>query len=136
MADQQTRPIVYFDGSCALCRAEIAHYRHKNHAETLCFVDISRSETDLATDLTRQQAMERFHVRAADGQLLSGAAAFVEIWNVLPGWSWAARLARFPKILAGLEYGYKMFLPIRPFISRIFGRMQGRFGHNDVEPTQ
>jgi predicted DCC family thiol-disulfide oxidoreductase YuxK len=67
--------------------------------------------------------MERFHVRASDGRVLSGAAAFVEVWTRLPKWRWAARAASLPGMLAVLELGYRMFLPVRPFISRLFGRV-------------
>jgi predicted DCC family thiol-disulfide oxidoreductase YuxK len=68
--------------------------------------------------------MERFHVRASDGRVLSGAAAFVEVWTRLPKWRWAARAASLPGMLAVLELGYRMFLPVRPFISRLFGRVR------------
>jgi predicted DCC family thiol-disulfide oxidoreductase YuxK len=67
--------------------------------------------------------MERFHVRASDGRVLSGAMAFVEVWTRLPKWRWAARAASLPGALAALELGYRMFLPVRPFISRLFGRV-------------
>jgi predicted DCC family thiol-disulfide oxidoreductase YuxK len=67
--------------------------------------------------------MERFHVRASDGSVLSGAAAFVEVWTRLPKWRWAARAASLPGALAALELGYRMFLPVRPIISRVFGRV-------------
>ena len=81
MQAKLSKSTVYFDGSCPLCRAEIAHYRGADRGAALCFVDVSEKDTSLPNGLTRQQAMERFHVRAADGQLLSGAAAFVEVWS-------------------------------------------------------
>ncbi len=71
--------------------------------------------------------MRRFHVRAGDGRLLSGAAAFVEVWARLPRWRWAARAASIPGALTVLEWGYRRFLPIRPLISRLFDRLR-RFG--------
>ena len=77
----------------------------------------------LPEGVTQERAMKRFHVRSSDGRVLSGAAAFVEIWTGLPGWRWAARVASLPGALAALEWGYRSFLPVRPFISRLFGRV-------------
>jgi predicted DCC family thiol-disulfide oxidoreductase YuxK len=114
---------VFFDGSCPLCRAEIGYYRRKDQAGLLCFVNVSESAALTPEGITQQRAMERFHVRASDGRVLSGAAAFVEVWTRLPKWRWAARAASLPGGLAALELGYRMFLPVRPFISRLFGRV-------------
>jgi predicted DCC family thiol-disulfide oxidoreductase YuxK len=118
-----SKPTVYFDGSCPLCQAEIGYYRRKDQAGTLCFVDVSETGAITPEGITRQRAMERFHVRASDGRVLSGAAAFVEVWTRLPNWHWAARAASLPGALAVLELGYQMFLPVRPFISRLSRRV-------------
>ena len=118
-----TKSTVYFDGSCPLCRAEIGYYRRKDQVGALCFVDISEAGATPPEGITQQRAMKRFHVRASDGRVLSSAAAFVEVWTRLPRWRWAARTAFLPGALAALELGYRMFLPVRPFISRVFGRV-------------
>jgi predicted DCC family thiol-disulfide oxidoreductase YuxK len=114
---------VYFDGSCALCSLEIAHYAALPAAGDICFVDVSSPGVLLNADLSREAALSRFHVRRPDGTLVSGAAAFVEIWKGLPGWRWGARLARFPGVLWVLESGYRVFLPIRPVLSRLVSRL-------------
>jgi predicted DCC family thiol-disulfide oxidoreductase YuxK len=113
---------VYFDGSCSLCRAEIGYYRRKDQDRALCFVDISETGAVPPDGITKERAMRRFHVCASDGRLLSGAAAFVEVWTRLPRWRWAARAASLPGALIALEWGYRIFLPVRPFISRLFRR--------------
>ena len=112
---------IYFDGSCPLCRAEIGYYRRTDQAGALCFIDVSEPAGVMPEGLTQNRAMARFHVRASDGRVVSGAAAFVEVWTRLPGWRWAARAAALPGCLAALEFGYRMFLPIRPLLSRLFG---------------
>ncbi|MBT8408683.1 MAG: DUF393 domain-containing protein [Alphaproteobacteria bacterium] len=114
---------VYFDGSCPLCTAEIGHYKTREGAERLAFVDVSAKGADPGADLPAEEAMKRFHVRAADGTLLSGARAFVAIWQVLPGWRGLARFARLPGVVPALETGYRLFLPVRPYLSRLAGKL-------------
>ncbi|WP_315787416.1 MULTISPECIES: DUF393 domain-containing protein [unclassified Bradyrhizobium] len=126
MAPEPAQSTVYFDGSCPLCRAEIGYYSRTDQAGALCFVDVSEAGAETPEGLSQQQAMVRFHVRASDGRLLSGAAAFVEVWHRLPRWRWAARVASLPGALSVLELGYRLFLPVRPFISRSLGRILQR----------
>ena len=122
MESEVPKSTVFFDGSCPLCRAEIGYYRRKDQYRALCFVDISGIGAIPPEGITQQRAMKRFHVRASDGHALSGAAAFVEVWTRLPRWRWAARAASVPGALIALELAYKIFLLVRPYISRIFGR--------------
>ncbi|TQS74069.1 DUF393 domain-containing protein [Rhodobacteraceae bacterium] len=118
-AQRDPQPLqVYYDGSCPLCSAEIAHYKRQDRAHRLDFVDVSREGVNPGPDLAPANAMKRFHVRQKDGTLLSGAKAFAAIWHVLPGWKWAARLAQVPGMTAAMELGYKAFLPVRPILSR------------------
>ncbi len=122
--DQVQGPTLYFDGSCPLCTAEIRHYASRIDGDRLGFVDVSAGQADIGADLTSDAAMRRFHVRLADGTLLSGARAFVAVWAALPGWRWAARLAAIPGVMLVLEGGYRAFLPTRPLLSwiaRVFG---------------
>ena len=116
----QPAATVYFDGSCPLCRAEIALYRGQASAEALCFADVSNPATPLGEDLDRHRAMRRFHVRKEDGSLVSGAAAFVELWKRLPRWRWAARAASMPGMLIVMEMAYRLFLTARPYLTRLF----------------
>ena len=115
---------VYFDGSCPLCRAEVSYYRSQDGAGTISFLDVSASECALEPGLTRSQAMQRFHVRRSDGAMVSGAAAFVALWSALPRWRRLAHLASRPGILRLLEAAYRLFLPMRPRVSKAFGWLQ------------
>jgi hypothetical protein len=62
--------------------------------------------------------MARFHVRLQDGRLLSGAAAFVALWLVMPGWRCLGRIARLPGVTLILELAYRGFLHLRPSLQR------------------
>lgn len=117
-APQACALTVYYDGACPLCRMEIGHYQKQAGAEAIAFVDAAQAPERLAEDLTRKDALARFHVRDANGALLSGAAAFAQIWRVLPRWRWAARIAALPGVLWVMERAYRGFLPLRPFIAR------------------
>ncbi|MEM9878555.1 MAG: DUF393 domain-containing protein [Pseudomonadota bacterium] len=114
---------VYYDGSCPLCTAEIGHYATRKGSEALCFIDVSQKNAELGADLAPDAAMQRFHVRQADGTLLSGARAFIAVWATLPGWRWAARLAHVPGVSTLLEGAYRLFLPIRPALSWIAAKL-------------
>ena len=81
MAPEHAKSTLYYDGSCPLCRAEIGYYSRTDEAGGLCFVDVSQAEAAAPEGLTQREAMQRFHVRASDGRVLSGAEAFVEVWR-------------------------------------------------------
>lgn len=115
-------PTVYFDGSCPICTAEIGHYASLEGGNRLGFVDVSDRGAELGSDLSSDEAMRRFHVRLPDGTLLSGARAFAEVWKSLPGWRWAARLSMVPGVILVLEVGYRVFLTIRPAVSKLAKR--------------
>jgi predicted DCC family thiol-disulfide oxidoreductase YuxK len=112
---------VYFDGSCPLCRREIALYRRLPEALNLSWVDVSLGQ-ELGPALTCQAAMARFHVRHNDGRLVSGAAAFSDLWRCFSGWRWLGVVSAWP-LLAGLfEVAYRLFLPVRPLLQRTLRR--------------
>jgi predicted DCC family thiol-disulfide oxidoreductase YuxK len=113
---------VYYDGACPLCRAEIDYYRARLGADRIAFVDVSSA--DPGDGLSCAVALARFHVREADGRLLSGAAAFARLWRALPGWRWLGRLVGTRAVLPVAELAYRGFLPLRPRLSRTFGRLK------------
>jgi predicted DCC family thiol-disulfide oxidoreductase YuxK len=110
---------VYFDGSCPLCRREIGFYKKCAGAEQIAWQDVSQAlDGQVASDLSCQQAMARFHVRDAQGHLKSGAAGFIELWLSLPGWRWLGKVFAHPPGVWLLEKCYVGFLRIRPSIQR------------------
>ena len=112
---------VLYDGACPLCRREIAVYRELKPLQpglTVSFADISNSAELLPPGTTREQLMARFHVQGPDGQLLSGAPAFLALWVALPGWRWLALVGRFPGVSWVIERMYRLFLRWRPMLQR------------------
>ena len=107
---------VLYDGVCPLCRREIGVYQGLqpiDAAQTLKFSDISRADSPLPPGGVRSDYLARFHVQRSDGQVISGAAAFVALWATLPGWRYLAMVARLPGATPLLEVVYRAFLRIR-----------------------
>lgn len=109
---------VYFDGSCPMCRREIAVYQNITPDQPIAWVDVSKPDTPLPQGQSKEKLMARFHTQTAQGELLSGAAAFVHVWAQLPGWRMLAWLAKVPGMLWVMEKAYNGFLPVRPKIQR------------------
>ena len=116
---------VLFDGACPLCRREIAVYRDLQPLQpgsTVSFADISNTAVPLPAGTTREQLLARFHVQSPDGQLLSGAQAFLALWAALPGWRWLALIGRLPGASWVMERMYRLFLRGRPALQRLAAR--------------
>ena len=119
---------VLYDGACPLCRREIGVYRGLQANTPVCFFDVSnvsdvgKSAPLLPPGTTRAQLMARFHVQRADGELLSGARAFLALWAALPGWRWLAMAGRLPGATWAMERTYRVFLRGRPTLQRWVSR--------------
>lgn len=111
---ESSAPTLYFDGACPVCSREVAMYRRQPGADGIRWVDVAHcTAADLGTDLTREAAMARLHLRRPDGSLVSGARAFVGLWQALPRWSWLGRLLDTRVAIGLLEAGYRAFLVVR-----------------------
>ncbi|MDH4394547.1 MAG: DUF393 domain-containing protein [Limnobacter sp.] len=127
---------VLYDGACPLCKREIAHAKRLAEGDTnseLCFVDISAEATQsegcapgplTLTSTERAKLLARFHVQRADGSRMDGAAAFVAMWERLPGWRWLAKLAQLPGMLSVMEFAYRGFLIVRPQLQKLARRLE------------
>ena len=109
---------VMFDGACPLCRREVGLYQSLKPLETVAWLDVSEASASLKPQ-DQARYMARFHVRQKDGRLLSGAAAFVALWLVMPGWRWLGKLGRLPGVTPVLELLYRGFLHLRPYLQRL-----------------
>lgn len=114
---------VLYDGSCPLCRREIALYRGLGAAQPLCFADVCDPALVPPPGTSAETLRARFHVRHADGRLDSGARAFLALWAALPGWRWLARLGSVPGMTAVMEWTYRGFLRVRPVLQRVAARL-------------
>ena len=105
-----SQPIVFYDGGCPLCRREIAHYQRIDRERCIQWADIQQeADTLQAHGLSWEQAMQRMHVRDSDGQMVSGAAAFVVLWRQFPRYRFLAGLVSLPGIHWAAEQVYTVF---------------------------
>ena len=118
--DPRAAAEIFHDGACPLCRAEIAAYRRMPGLAEAAFTDVS-APADLPPGLTPQAALARFHVRRADGAVVSGARAFLAVWRRTPRLAWLARLLDRQPFVGVLELGYRAFLRLRPLWRRPVG---------------
>ncbi len=109
------RPVVFYDGGCPVCRKEIAYYRRLDARERVDWRDIhAHPEAVEGSGVSWEEAMARLHVLDGNGELRSGADAFTVIWDELPGWRWLARTVRALRLVGVLDWGYRLWLRLRP----------------------
>ena len=123
---------IFHDGSCPLCQREMAIVRKLRGAEGVAFTDVSQlAGSDAAPGLSAKSAMQRFHVRRADGTLLDGASAFIEMWTQSPRLRFLKPMQESPLALRLLNGIYAGFLVVRPAISRALGKVDALVGTSD-----
>jgi len=110
---------VYYDGACHLCSREIEHYMKKETGGRVRYVDIAAPGFNAAAEgLDRERVQREMHVKLASGEIKTAVQAFVHLWQVLPGYGWAAKLASNPVILPVLSAGYHVFARLRPYLPK------------------
>ena len=110
MAEEKAPLTVFYDGACPVCSREVAFYQGKAGTEGLCWLDVSR---EAPAGLDQGAALARIHARLPDGTLVSGAAAFAEIWQRVPGFGWLGRLVAWGPVAPLAEAAYRGFLRVR-----------------------
>jgi predicted DCC family thiol-disulfide oxidoreductase YuxK len=133
LASQPPKPVVLYDGGCALCRREIDHYRGLDRAGRVVWVDIASQGAELDRyGITAEQAMARFHVRDARGQWQTGAWGFAELWSHLPYFSALGWLLRRLRLVGPLDLAYRRFARWR--LRRRQGCTSGVCGTGEQQP--
>jgi len=120
---ESPRITVFYDGACPLCRREIGFYRRCGGADRIRWRDVAECDPEiLPGGLTRDAALRRFHVETADGRLVSGAAAFAQLWSSLPRFRAIGWIARQSLLVPVLERLYVLFLRWRPALQKVLAR--------------
>lgn len=122
MTAKTTYPLlIFYDGSCSLCAAQMEFYRSTEHGGRLAFVDIGDPAFD-PIPYGIPLAAFRYELHAIDGTgtVYRGVDAFRAIWQTLPPSTWYGLLGflvNLPVVhfAAGLVYravaGTRRYLP-------------------------
>ena len=112
---------VFFDGSCPICSKEINFYKMRAGADELSWIDVSDEEIPIPIQTrSREELMARFHVLSSSGELVSGGAAFAELWASLPAFKIFGKIFKLPILRYLIDVGYDMFLTLRPKFQSLF----------------
>ena len=112
---------VFFDGSCPICSKEIDFYKMRVGADELSWVDVSDDKIPIPIQTrSREELMARFHVLSSSGELVSGGAAFAELWASLPAFKIFGKLFKLPILRSLIDFGYDIFLTVRPKFQNLF----------------
>jgi len=113
--------VLYFDGRCPLCAAQIRRLGARDTRQRLAFVDIAGPGFDpspLGVDLP---ALNReLHARLPDGRMLTGVESILAA-HALTGRRWLVRLLRVPVVRSALAPLYRRFARNRHAVSRRLG---------------
>lgn len=109
-SSDKPKTIIFFDGGCRLCSAEIQHYNKLDGGRRLDLVDFTRDPASLnALGVSYEQAMRRLHALDQDGILRDGVRAFVAIWAELPYYNLLAKAVLATRSISWLEKLYARF---------------------------
>jgi predicted DCC family thiol-disulfide oxidoreductase YuxK len=114
--DAMSAIVVWFDGSCPLCRREIALMRRLDRRGAIDFIDAAEDANVCPT--SRADMLAQLHARE-NGRLLIGAAAFAAMWRAIPLLRPLGLLARSLHMLGLMERLYRVFLRARPWLQRL-----------------
>lgn len=113
MAVKNSDISVYYDGKCSLCRWEIDFYRRRTPEDAVQWIDVTDNQQDLKTLGIRQKdLLMHLHV-SSNKQIYRGVDAFIQIWNVVPGWHIAARIISFKPLKCVAMWMYEIFAQLR-----------------------
>ena len=111
---------VWYDSDCPLCVREIRLMRRLDTRGAIEFIDLYSAE---GCPIDRADLLQRFHAQEDGEPVVSGAAAFADMWRAITKLRTLGLVARFRPVLWVLEGAYRVFLLIRPRLQRAARRV-------------
>ena len=88
---------VYFNNSCKICKAEIDLYK-KEKISKIDWIDITNNQNaKIETKKNDKELLRRLHVKK-NGEIISGARAFLLVWKNIPKYKFLYSILRLPII--------------------------------------
>jgi predicted DCC family thiol-disulfide oxidoreductase YuxK len=113
---KQAKDVLYYDGQCPLCNAEMAKLRQCAD-DRIELQDVHQVPDDPALP-SREQLLRSLHLRSAAGGMISGLDANVAAWqHTRYGWLW--RVLRWPLVKPVADRLYQFWAGIR--YRRLYG---------------
>ncbi len=111
---------LYYDGACHLCSKEMIFYKQKDPNNLLGLIDITTPDFDpLAEGIPEKDFKRYFHVKRANGEILSGVTAFQSIWDELEIMPTLSTISKTKLGFFIMNAGYYLFaLGIRPYLPK------------------
>ncbi len=98
---------VYFNNSCKICRAEINHYK-KQKIDQINWIDITNNQNaQIETKKNDKELLRRLHVEK-NGEIFSGAKAFLLIWKNIPKYKILYSILSLPIIFRIFSITYEV----------------------------
>jgi predicted DCC family thiol-disulfide oxidoreductase YuxK len=117
---------LYYDGNCALCKAEMIYLSARDTEGRLGFMDVRQTEAlDTLSGVTCQSALANIHAVTPGGQILIGVQAFQLAYGLVG----LKRLSWFLGIRAlqpAFGLCYRLFATHRYTLSKVFGGLAMR----------
>ena len=98
---------VYYNESCNICRAEINLYK-KQKNDNIEWVDVTNNkQAEIETLKDDKTLLRRLHVKEGE-KIISGAKAFLMVWNKLPKYRFLYQILKLPVIFHIFSFGYEI----------------------------
>ena len=124
-SDNAAQTLVFYDGACPLCSAEMNILRRWDHAERLSLIDIAAPDyEERAWPVARADMNALLHVRLPDGRWQTGMAATRHVYRAL-GRGWMLAFTGWPLLSRVFDHAYAWFARHRMPISARIGKYLG-----------
>lgn len=114
---------IFHDGSCPICRLDVAHLQSRNDGGRLRFIDISAPDFDPASyGITHDEFAAQIRAQLPDGTLITGMDVFRRAYRAVD-LDWVVAPANWGPLKAPADALYRLFARNRPAISQRFGSL-------------